>query len=133
MASTTHPCQKQKKPSLQLSFQTLYVMAYPCWPVSTRCAGCALSKLSAHWRGRAGKREGLDVVHTLLSNHQNCCVTNTIPVTPKIWDAQKGVISIPARLCMLPSVHESTKDNFCIITLEKGPTNDMTGKVKIWV
>lgn len=133
LASSNPPPPPKKKPSLQLLYQTLYVMEYPCWPVCARWAGCALSKLSAHWRGREGKGEGPDAVHALLSNHQNCCVTNTLPVTPKTWDAQKEVISIPPTLCTLPNVRESTKANFYILTLEKGPTNATTGKVKMWV
>lgn len=83
--------------------------------------------------GAEQEKEGPDIVHVLLGNHQNCCVTSTLPVTPKTWDALKEVTSITARLCMLPKVYESTKANFYILTLEKGPTNDETGKVKIWV
>lgn len=54
-----------------------------------------------------------------------------LPVTPKTWDALKEVTSIPARLCMLPNVYESTKTNFYVLTLENSPTNDKTEKVKI--
>lgn len=54
-----------------------------------------------------------------------------LPVTPKTWDALKEVTSIPARLCMLPNVYESTKANFYVLTLENSPTNDKTEKVKI--
>lgn len=78
----------QKKSAFQLLFQTLYVMEYPCWPVCVRCAGCVLSKLVAHWGRAEQEKEGPDIVHALLSNHQNCCVTSTSSHTQNLGGSE---------------------------------------------
>lgn len=70
--------QKEPSPQLLLLSMTLYGMEYPCWSVCASCAGCAPSQLFAHWRGRAGKREGLDTVQALLSNCQNTGVLSAL-------------------------------------------------------
>lgn len=74
------PLPHQKKPSLQLLFQTFYVMEYPCWPVCARCAGCALSKLSAHWRGRARREKAL-----MLCTH--CSAMTRTAVLPTLFQS----------------------------------------------
>lgn len=67
-----------------LSFYSRHVMEYLCWPGCARCA--VVLSPSFLPTGEAEQEKECDAVYALLSNQQNCCVTNTLLVTPKTLD-----------------------------------------------
>lgn len=66
------------------------------------------------------EKEGHDIVHTLLSNDQNCCIINTSSHTQNLG-CSEGSYLYPSQIVCC------TKTNFYILALEKGPTNDKIG------
>lgn len=107
------------------------IICYGISLLASLCQVCRLCSFQAFCpvkEGRAGERRPWHCPCTARQSPELLCYQH-FQSHPNLG-CSEGSYSIPARLCMLPNVYESTKANFYILTLENSLTNYKTEKVK---